>query len=544
MTLLARMTLGFASIILVFAMVATLNRIALERLQDEDSRVTHGASAIAALNSLNIALLQEEGALDGYIVSIDPDLKAVFEGPARAAVNRALDSVTTLAAFLPGLGREIGALGDLVGAWRERAAIDLLALARQPSTQDARDAFHRSLSAIVDAAQWEIATAQRNKLRAAALFSSVAWAGAALALAAALGAGWWLTATVQRPLRRLTRLVEVLTGGDFDRPVTELDRRDEIGAIARAIETLRQHGLETRRLEAERAQARSLATQERRNVLVTVAGGFESEVGTIVEAVATAAAGVEREAQTVAVSYERTLSQSAAAAAISAASTVSVDRVAESVRALSASIHEVSTQVAGSNAMTRAAVLEAEDANRVVASLSGSVRTIGDVVTLISTIAGQTNLLALNATIEAARAGDAGKGFAVVAGEVKVLADQTARATDEIQSRVADIQRSASTAVRAIRGIAATIDGIDTIAATVAAAMDAQATVAREIAGKVEQVAGGSEDVSRNMEGVMASARSSGSASERLLVAARRLAADADRMRREVDAFVERIRAA
>jgi methyl-accepting chemotaxis protein len=179
-----------------------------------------------------------------------------------------------------------------------------------------------------------------------------------------------------------------------------------------------------------------------------------------------------------------------------------------------------------------------------VEGLSNSVRMIGDVMRLIQEIASQTNLLALNATIEAARAGEAGKGFAVVASEVKSLANQTAKATEEIQAKVSEIQGSSGLAVQAIQGIGSTVVRINQIATTVAAAVEEQGAATREIAGNVHQAAMGTQAVSGNIAGVMEAAGEAGSASDQLLSAAQGLARDADRMRHEVNTFLERIRAA
>jgi methyl-accepting chemotaxis protein len=309
----------------------------------------------------------------------------------------------------------------------------------------------------------------------------------------------------------------------------------------RALEEAQRAEEEARR---ERERVAQDAAQERRAAMLALADGFEAQVRSIAEAVASASVAVEAAAQTVAASSNQTRQQSVAAAGASEEASTNVNMVAGATEELSASIQEISRQVGASSTITGEAVREAENANRMVEDLSNAVHTIGDVVRLINDIASQTNLLALNATIEAARAGEAGKGFAVVANEVKALASQTAKATEEIQAKVAEIGASAGLAVRAIQGIGTTVVRIDEIATTVASAVEQQGAATREIAGNVQQAATGTREVSRNVAGVMDAAGEAGSASGQLLGAAESLARDAERMRREVDAFLGRIRAA
>lgn len=349
---------------------------------------------------------------------------------------------------------------------------------------------------------------------------------------------------IAKPILTLEQIMKRLASGDLEAEVTGRDRRDEVGKMAAAVEVLKSNSLQARQLEAERAAADARAEEQRKAVLMQVAGDFESKVKGIVEAVASAAFEMEAAAQTMVASSEQTSRQSTAVASASEEASTNVNMVAGATEELSASIQEISSQMASSTKITTDAVHEADRTNQMVEGLSISVQAIGDVVKLISDIASQTNLLALNATIEAARAGEAGKGFAVVASEVKSLATQTAKATDEIQAKVAEIQGSASATVGAIQSIGSTIVKINEIAASVASAVEEQGAATRDIANNVQQAAGGTQDVSRTIQDVMGAANEAGSAATQLLGAAGGLARDAEQMRKEVDAFLQTIRAA
>jgi len=211
---------------------------------------------------------------------------------------------------------------------------------------------------------------------------------------------------------------------------------------------------------------------------------------------------------------------------------------------LSASVREIGQQVEHSSKIASQAVVEADKTNATVEGLAETAQRIGDVVQLIETIAGQTNLLALNATIEAARAGDAGKGFAVVASEVKSLANQTAKATEDIRAQISEIQGSTGQTVEAIRSIGATIRQMSEIATTIASAVEEQGAATREIATNVHQAAQGTSDIATNIEGVSRAASDTGSAATQVLTVAGELSKQAETLRRDVDEFLATVRAA
>jgi len=304
---------------------------------------------------------------------------------------------------------------------------------------------------------------------------------------------------------------------------------------ARAAEA----GAQAGRIEADR-----LAKQERDAARRNLASDFEHKVGHIVQAVAIAAGAMQSISASMRGSSEETAQQAAAAATASAQASSSVGTVASATEELTASIGEIGKQVTRSAEIAEKAAAEARRTNVVVDGLASGTQKIGEVVTLIQSIASQTNLLALNATIEAARAGEHGRGFAVVASEVKALANQTAKATEEISAQIQDIQTATGEAVAAIQTFVGTIAEINEISSAIASAVDQQSAATREIAGSVQQAAAGTSDVRENILGVTQAANETGDAASRLLEASTGLSSQSEQLKVEVDGFLGSIRAA
>jgi methyl-accepting chemotaxis protein len=276
---------------------------------------------------------------------------------------------------------------------------------------------------------------------------------------------------------------------------------------------------------------------------VKLADDFETNVKAVVESVSASAAEMQGTANSMSSTAEETSRQAVAVAAASEQASANVQTVASSAEELSSSIEEISRQVMQSSKIAEDAVDEAKKADEKVQGLAEAAQKIGDVVNLINNIASQTNLLALNATIEAARAGEAGKGFAVVASEVKSLATQTAKATEEIGDQIGAIQTATSDAVTAIKGISATITQISEISTAIAGAVEEQGAATREIAGSVQQAAAGTQEVSSNISGVTQAATETGSGAVQVLEAASQLSTQSEDLRRQVDAFLIAVRA-
>ncbi|MGW1425499.1 methyl-accepting chemotaxis protein [Bradyrhizobium manausense] len=345
---------------------------------------------------------------------------------------------------------------------------------------------------------------------------------------------------ISRPLAHLNDIMSKIGQGVFNSRVN-VERDDEAGLALRAVQALQA------KLGFDREAQRDLekrAADQRRIDMHRMAGEFEAAVGNIIETVALASTELEAAAGTLTGTAESTQQLSIAVAAASEEASTNVQSVASATEQMSSSVTEIGHRVQDSARMAAEAVNQARQTNDRVSELSRAAGRIGDVVELISNIAGQTNLLALNATIEAARAGDAGRGFAVVASEVKALAEQTAKATGEISQQVTGIQVATQESVAAIETIGATIGSLSEISAAVAAAVEEQGAATQEISRNVQQAARGTQDVSSNITNVQRGASDTGSASSQVLSSAQSLAIESNRLKTEVDKFLATIRAA
>ncbi|MBY6265135.1 methyl-accepting chemotaxis protein [Azospirillum sp. 412522] len=367
----------------------------------------------------------------------------------------------------------------------------------------------------------------------------------AIAVAIAIGTlvGMAIVRAVVKPLQHMTGTMGRLANRELSVSVDGAERKDELGAMARAVQVFKDGLIEADRLAAVEA-AEQQAKMRRTQVIERLLSGFESSSSAALRTVAAAASELDATAHSMSAMAQQTSSQATMVASAAEQTSANVQTVATATEEMASSIREIGTQIARSADIAGKAVSEAAQTSNAVRSLAEAAQKIGDVVELINSIASQTNLLALNATIEAARAGEAGKGFAVVASEVKSLAGQTAKATEEIASQIGAIQQTTQGVVTAITGIGGTIGSINDITTAIAAAIEEQGAATNEISRNVQQAASGTQEVTGSIVQVTQAAGEAGNAAGQVLTAAGELSRQAEMMRRDVETFLGDIKAA
>ncbi|MCJ2059580.1 methyl-accepting chemotaxis protein [Methylobacterium sp. J-048] len=365
--------------------------------------------------------------------------------------------------------------------------------------------------------------------------------GTIILVVALLGLACWLS--IAKGLSRLTQATTKLANNDFEIAIPGTNRTDEIGAIARAIDIFRRGLIERRSLTEAQLAAKEIEGR-RSSQIGEAMQDFEASFAGVRTEVDAAAADLSTTARSLMDTAAATATQSSTVATAAEHASGNVETVAAAAEELGSSVMEIGRQADGSATLVRLAVAEADETRARVQALNAAVSRIGDVVGLISTIAGQTNLLALNATIEAARAGEAGRGFAVVASEVKDLAGQTAKATEEITAQIGHVQASTDQAATAIEGITARIREINSVATSIAAAVEQQGAATQEIVRNVSRAAERTAEVTSHSAGLADSAEETGTAATRVLGSASELSRQSEHLAREVVRFLATVRAA
>jgi methyl-accepting chemotaxis protein len=401
-----------------------------------------------------------------------------------------------------------------------------------------------SVQQLVDGVQTETDASTWRARQEISLATTVMLAAGGLTLIGSVLFVWlYVGGNIVRRIGNLQRSMQLLSDGDLDTEIYHSIQQDEIASMASSLQIFRESMIEARALSAGQDQDR-VAKAERTSRIEGRIVEFETTVRTALDGLQKSANSMQTTAQGMSATADQSSALVSAVASAAEETSVNVQTVSAGTEQLSSSISEIGRQVVASAQIARKAVDEAGATDATMQGLADNASRISVVVDLIQVIASQTNLLALNATIEAARAGEAGRGFAVVASEVKNLANQTAKATEEIRAQIASMQQVTTSAVGAIRNIGQTITEINEVTAAIAAAVEQQGAATREIARNIQHAAGGTSEVSSNIIGVSTASAEAGSAASEVLSASGALRREADVLRAEIDAFLCNIRAA
>ncbi|WP_448205727.1 methyl-accepting chemotaxis protein [Azospirillum sp. sgz302134] len=555
LSILKKLLAAFAFVIAVTAGVSAVTWWQVSFIQKSNGWTIHTYEVLKTMDALMASMVDQETGVRGYLLAGDEKFLAPFRA-GQSAYEKALSHVKDLTSDNAAQQTRLADLDRIAKTWMNDIAGKEIALMGKPATQEQARAMEAGAAGkqSMDALRAKVAEiskvesdllAARSEQQNAAFSTTFTVTGFGAMAAGLIAAAmcWLLTRGIAAPIKEITTVMTKLASGDRTTSVVGLDRKDEIGAMAQTVEVFKRNAIEADRLAGE--QANEQAAKERRAASInSLVQGFESNVVHTLNTVKTAADLLNSTAQDMAAIADQSSRQSGAVAVAAEQTSANVQTVASATEEMSSTLRDISSQVTKSSTIAGQAVHEAEETNGTVSSLADAAQRIGEVVSLINNIASQTNLLALNATIEAARAGEAGKGFAVVASEVKSLANQTAKATEDISAQVAAMQQVTGNAVDAIQGIGRTIGLINEVATSIASSVEEQTAATSEIARNVQEAARGTEEVSSNIIQVTQAAGQTGTAASQVLNAAQELSQQSDNLRREVERFLSSIRAA
>ena len=455
---------------------------------------------------------------------------------------RADSDEKAFAAAIDGVAQVVANLKTVVARYVEIDA-HVAAIVRDKALPTAAEMGELS-DKVVAAAIHQAESASANAASTSASVERLGLGVGAFVVIVLIGSAVFGAFSIARPIRKIGEVLLELANGNKAVEVPYASRGDEVGDAARAAQTFKENLLRIEKMEAEQKEAERRAAAQRKADMHKLADEFQAAVGQIVDTVSSASTELEAAAGTLTKTAEVTQELSGTVASASEQASANVQSVASATEEMTSSVNEIIRQVQESAKIAGEAVKQAEQTDARINDLSQAAGRIGDVVKLITAIAEQTNLLALNATIEAARAGEAGRGFAVVASEVKALAAQTGKATEEIGAQIAGMQTATQESVAAIKEIGGTIGRIAQIASTIAAAVEEQGAATQEIARNVGEAAKGTAQVASNITDVNRGAGETGSASSQVLSSAQSLSSESNHLKIEVEKFLSTVRAA